>query len=301
MSRAFVVFVCFLIATQAIAQATGQTKSSPSSFTPSTQTSSQFYFGPVLGGSASKVYFFDSQFRYKTLISPGYDIGAMASMRVNKAFRLNAQLLYSVKHKTIVGTDDNRSDPLFRLSSTMQYIELPITYALEFKSVKGTMLVKEVYDWYIGAGPIISYWLSNKGTLRSSNLLEDRIYSYDFVGEFGNDDQNKLNSKETMPDANRFQFGVNFSAGLAFEPAPGRKIMTSLSLNIMQTFLGNSDGKWPGSNPNQTNADDLDILKSKNHSVRFSVAYLFDSKIELRKKGRTNSTIPQKAVRRKRR
>lgn len=300
MIRAFAAcFVCFLIAFQGFAQATGQTKSSSTSFTPSTQASSQFYFGPVVGAGASKIYFFDSQFRYKTLISPGYDIGAMASMRVNKLFRLNAQLLYSIKHKTIVGTDDSRADPLYRLSSTMQYIELPITYALEFKSVKGTMLVKEVYDWYIGAGPIVSYWLSNKGTLQSSNLLENQIASYDFAGEFGNDDQSALNKKETMPDVNRFQFGINFTAGLAFEPSPGRKIMTSLSLNIMQTFLGNSDGKWPGSNPNQTNADDLDILKSKNHSLRFSIAYLFDSKLELRKKGK--STIPTRAVQPKRR
>lgn len=289
---------CFLVSTEGMAQATGQTKST--SFTPSTQTSSQFYYGLVLGASASKVYFFDGQFRYKTVISPGYDVGAMASLRVNKLFRLNAQLLYSVKHKTIVGTDDARADNLFRLSSTMQYIEMPITYALEFKSVKGSLLVKEVYDWYIGAGPIISYWLSNKGTLRSSNLLEDQIYSYSFTGAFGNNEQSTLNNKETMPDVNRLQLGVNISAGLAFEPSPGRKIMTSLHVNIMQTFLGNSDGKWPGSNPNQTNADDLDVLKSKNHSIRFSIAYLFDSKIEQRMKGKTISTIPKKAVKRKR-
>ena len=267
------------------------------------KSEAQLYVGPVLGGSLSKVYFFDSQFRFKSLPSLGFDAGIMASFKVQKNFRLNAELLFARRTKNIVGTSGPGVDSQFSLTANMDFIELPIFYALEFKNVSGGQFAdggkQKVYNWYVGAGPVVSYWLSNKGRLKSSNLLETNIDHVDYKGAFGSDDQSAPSNVEIMPSVNRLQFGLNITGGLAFEPVAGRKIMTSLQLYLMQTFLGESDGKFPGSTPLQKNQDDSDVLKARNYSLRFSVAYLFDTKVEKRKKGQ--STIPTRDVRRKKR
>ena len=262
-------------------------------------SNAQLLVGPVAGGEVAKAFFFDSQFRYKSLPTFGYEGGVMASMRVRKNFVLNAQLLYSHRSKHVVGVDNSRSDKLFDLTSSMQYIELPIFYVLEFKSLTGNPEGRggrvKTYNWFIGGGPIISYWLSNKGRLSSSPLKEVYIDHIDYTTVFGRDN-NSFNAasdfnKESISQPNRFQFGINITGGVAFEPVGFNKIVTSVHLNIAQTFLAKSDGVFPAS------IDDIDLMKVKNHSIRVTVAYLFDTKLETSKKGKSTKN---KEVQRKR-
>jgi len=267
-------------------------------FTPDTKA--QLLVGPVAGGEVAKAFFFDSQFRYKSLPTFGYEGGVMASMRVRKNFVLNAQLLYSQRSKHVVGLANSRSDNLFNLTSSMKYIELPIFYVLEFKSLTGDAEGRggrvKTYNWFIGGGPIISYWLSNKGRLSSSPLKEVYIDHIDYTTVFGRDNNSFTSAsdfnKESISEPNRFQFGINITGGVAFEPVGFHKIVTSIHLNIAQTFLAKSDGIFPAS------LDDVDIMKVKNHSIRFTVAYLFDTKLETSKKGK--STKSKETQRKKR-
>lgn len=256
----------------------------------------QLLIGPVVGGQLSKVYFFDSQPNLKSLPSFGFEAGMMASMRVRKNFLLNAQLLFSQSTKHIAGTSQSRADSQFDLKSTMRYIELPIFYLVEFKKLSGDLTGQggqtKTYNWFVGGGPIISYWLSNKGTLKSSWLAENLIDHVDFTTVWGKDNA-KLNpatdaNKENISSPNRFQFGINITGGLSFEPTDGHKIVTALHFNIAQTFFAKSDGFFPVS------PFDGDVLKSKNNSIRFSVAYLFDTKLEKAKKGRSTTKIKSK-------
>ncbi|MGC4023345.1 MAG: outer membrane beta-barrel protein [Cyclobacteriaceae bacterium] len=261
----------------------------------SVKCSAQLHVGPVAGLSMSKIYFFDSHPEFKSNPAFGFDVGVMSSFSVRKNFRLNAQLLFSQRGKDIVGTTSastgGRVDPQFKLTARMNYIELPIFYALEFKKISTNEVSvggRKVYNWYIGAGPVITYWLSTKGTIRSSNLLENQIDHLDYKGYFGNSYQSKTQdaNKENIPDANRFQFGLNFTVGLTFQPDVNHKIMASLHLNLMQSFQGTGVGNFPGTDP-----IDQDILKSRINTLRFSVAYLFDTHIEKRKRGKTTSRI----------
>jgi len=265
----------------------------------SSNLKAQLLVGPVAGGEVAKAFFFDSQFRYKSLPTFGYEAGVMGSMRVRKNFVLNAQLLYSHRSKHVVGVDNSRSDKLFDLTSSMQYIELPIFYVLEFKSLTGNPEGRggrvKTYNWFIGGGPIISYWLSNKGRLSSSPLKEVYIDHIDYTTVFGRDNNSFTSAsdfnKESISQPNRFQFGINITGGVAFEPVGFNKIVTSVHLNIAQTFLGKSDGIFPAS------LDDIDLMKVKNHSIRVTVAYLFDTKLESSKKGKSTKN---KEVQRKR-
>ncbi len=263
-------------------------------------TRAQLLIGPVAGGSVSKVFFFEDQFRYESVPTIGYDLGVMASMRVHKNFVLNGQLLYSQRGRNVKGLNDPRSDSKFDLSSSMQYIELPLFYVLEFKKNTGNFTGQggqtKSYNWFIGGGPVISYWLSNSGTIKSSYLLENKIDELEYTTVFGktreNSDPIADAQIEGITDANRFQFGLNLTGGVAFQPIGGHKIVTSVHIYFAQTFLSDKgDGFFPIS------FVDYDILKVKNHSIRFSVAYLFDTKIETRNKGKSS----QKTVTRKRR
>src|SRR5579871_4459560 len=86
-------------------------------------SNAQLLVGPVVQGEVSKLFFFDSQFRYKSQPAFGYGVGMMASMRVRKNFVLNAQILYSQRGKHIVGTNDVRSDANYDLTARMNYID----------------------------------------------------------------------------------------------------------------------------------------------------------------------------------
>ena len=249
----------------------------------------QLLVGSVVGGDVSKIYFFDQSNydNFKSRPSLGFDGGFMGQMRVHRNFLLNAQLLFTYRSKYIVGTGDPRADPQFKLSANMKYIELPIFYVLEFKSLTGKSKGKggkiKTYNWFVGGGPTISYWLSNKTRLRSTFVLENNIDHIDYSTVFGSDNSSSGqaidSNKEFISNANRFQFAINITGGLAFEPVGFHKIVTSVQLNIAQTFLGKSDVSLP--------TYDIDVLRAKNHSIRISVAYLFDTKLQDRKKGKT--------------
>lgn len=266
----------------------------------SIQTYAQFLIGPVAGAGFSKVYFFDSQPRYQSAPSLGLDGGFMAQMKMKKNFTLNLQLLYSYKTKTINGTDASRTDSQFRLTSSMNYIEMPIYYALEFKRLTGDLTGQggqvKAYNWFIGAGPVISYWMSESGTLKSSNLYEILIDQLNYTTRFGQPDESLNPSTDiaikNVNNPNRFQFGINITAGISFEPVGFHKIVASTQLTIAQSFLAKSDGHFI------LVPDDVDVMKAKNHSLRFSIAYLFDTKLDKRKKGKSTVKAPTKRKRR---
>ncbi len=249
----------------------------------------QLRVGPVAGIGVSKVFFFDHSYydTYKTLPSLAYDGGLMGSLGVHKNFVLNAQLLYSYRTKHVEGVKGPNSDASFNFSSRMQYIELPIFYVLEFKSLNGNSAKHggriKTYNWFVGGGPTISYWMSGKSTLRSSNLIEINIDHVDYTTVFGSYNSSVTQpvtlNKEYISDANRFQFAINITGGLAFEPVGLHKIVTFAQLNLAQTFFAKSDVSLPSL--------DVDVLRAKNHSFKISVAYLFDTKLETSKKGKS--------------
>jgi hypothetical protein len=256
----------------------------------------QLRVGPVVGAGVSKVFFFDKSYNdsFKTLPSFGFEGGFMGSMAIHKNFVLNAELLYSYRTKHIEGVADKH----FKFNSNMQYIELPIFYVLEFKSLTGDPTGRggkvKTYNWFVGGGPTISYWLSSKSTLTSSSLLENLIPEVEYKAVFGPDNSggvsNMNSTTEYIPNANRFQFGINITGGLSFEPVGLHKIVAFGQFNIAQTFFGKTDVSLP--------TYDVDVMRAKNHSFKLSIAYLFDTKIETSKKGKSTKS---KDVRRKKR
>jgi Outer membrane protein beta-barrel domain len=270
----------------------------------------QLYIGPSLGARLSTVTFFEDRAKndFKSLPAFGFDLGLMVERRIKGRFCLNAQLIYSQKGKIVKGTSNavfdinsQAPDPLYQNKQTNRYIELPIYFNLEFKNnvgkSEGMAGTLKSYKWFIGGGPTISYWLGGKGKLQSSNVKEDlQMKNMAYKINFRSDSIQNLTdiTKMYVTNPNRLQFAINITGGIALEPVGFQKIVIAAHLELGQTFMskGNS-GYFPGSKV------DHDELKAKYHSLRFSVSYLFDTKIEKSKQGK--STIKNKGASKKKR
>jgi hypothetical protein len=254
---------------------------------------SQLYIGPSFAGRVSTVSFFETRNKADFNARPGlgFDAGLMVSRRMKEKYILNAQLLYSHKTKLVVG----ESDPLYKNKLVGRYLELPIAYTLEFKRNMGETHagLSKTYKWFVGAGPTVSYWMGGKGKLQSSELKEVFIDHLDYKVTF-NKNNNELTSENAgntlnVTDPKRFQFSLNFTGGVALEPVGFQKIVIAAHLEIGQTFFSEENlGFFPGSEV------DFDPQRSRFHSLRFSVGYLFDTQIEKRKRGK--STINNKSA-----
>ncbi|MBL7856433.1 MAG: PorT family protein [Cyclobacteriaceae bacterium] len=243
----------------------------------------QILVGPTLGPQISWTSFDDKDFRDSYTVKPvvGFHAGVNLSFRVRKRFFLHSALLYSLKGKII--TSD--TDPTFQNKVNYSFIELPLLYTYEMKGKVGAS--NREFKWYLGAGPNISYWLGGRGTLQGSQLNEAHLEKVNYKVVFNKDNDYVQEDQMNVEEANRFQLGLNLSAGIVFEPARNQKVMLTLRYEQGHTFLGkNGGGYFPVTN------EYTDTMRARNNGFRLSLAYLFDLRTEERKKGK--STIDRK-------
>jgi hypothetical protein len=246
----------------------------------STATSlrAQLLIGPVAGAQASWVSFDDddSKATYKQRPVYGFHAGMQVSFKVRKRFFLHTSLLYSQKGKNLISsTEDTR----FKNKLVNNYIEVPILYTVEF--IRNTGKGK-AFKYYLGLGPNISYWLGGKGTFFDSELFEYHREPQKYKLAFGKDIFSISESEMSVQDPTRLQLGLNFSAGLVFEPIQDRKFMLNLRYELGHTFLSNK-----GTFGNFVGTGYSDDLRVRNQGVRVSLAYLIDLKTDQRKRGKS--------------
>ncbi|MBT1703271.1 porin family protein [Chryseosolibacter indicus] len=250
----------------------------------------QLLLGPVAGGQYSWTSFSDKY--YKDLYNVegvwGFHAGGQVSFRVHKQFFLHTSLLYSKKGKVLKGDADfsrlGAQYRLTKLTATYNYLELPIIYTVEFrKQTKGG----KVYKWYLGAGPNVSYWLNGKGTILNQETAEPSdggTLNYKVV--FGKNPDYVGPGEMVVEDPNRFQLGLNIMAGLVFEPMPKQQFMLSIRYEIGHSNLS------PESEGTFLSTMYKDNMQIRNQGARVSLAYLIDTNIKDRKKGK--STIKKR-------
>ncbi len=214
---------------------------------------------------------------------PGFNIGLVAAFEVKKRYFLHTELLYSTKGKNVLGiTDASLTNRVI-----YRYIDLPMLYNIQFKKTLNSATLKQ-FKWYIGAGPIFSYWLGGSGTVNNSELEENGIPAIDYKLKFGSrgDDLREINTVY-VSDANRLQVGFNVGGGILFEPVSGRKIMIDARLEIGHSWLGKKN-----STDYVLPATYKDNLQSSNMGLRLSCAYLFEKNFakKVRNLGKTRSS-----------
>jgi hypothetical protein len=241
--------------------------------------------GPVAGGQYSWTSFSDKDYKdyYKVNGVWGFHAGAQVSFRVHKRFFLHTSLLYSQKGKVLKGKGNFDLLPaeyhLTKLTAKYNYLELPIIYTVEFRKVSKS---GKLFKWYLGAGPNLSYWLNGKGTIENQETDEPSdggVQKYKVV--FHKNPGDVSPGEMVVQSPNRFQFGVNVMAGLVFEPLPKQEFMLSLRYEFGHTNLSQDS---QGTFYSTLYKDNMQI---RNEGLRISLAYLLDTNVEQRKKGRS--------------
>jgi hypothetical protein len=251
----------------------------------------QVLVGPVVGGHVSWVTFTEKENRrlYGSNPSLNMHAGASISFRMSKRVFLQTSVLYKQKAKNLEG----RLDPKFSNKATLNFIDMPISFTKEFKMRVGKK--DKFYNLYFGAGPTLSYWLGGKGRLTSSELNENTInppdYDLRYTISFENDPEEIPLGKMNVTDANRLQLGLNFTAGIVFEPMKRQRFMFTVRYELGHTYFSQeTDGDY-GLDGILFYEDDM---QSRPQSAGVSLFYFIDLKTEDRKKGKSTSKIKVK-------
>ena len=250
----------------------------------------QILVGPVVGGQLNMFSFDDRSNKDLYRVSPtvGYHVGGSVSFRIHKSFFLHTAVLYSERKKVMEG----KLDPLFDHEVKYQFIDVPILYTKETKVRFGK---DKYYKWYLGFGPNVSYWLGGKGVLKNRDLNENAINPPDYILPYHitfykNSEEIAL-GEMNVEIPNRFQLGLNFSAGLIFEPVELNKFMITAKYQLGHTFMSEKSKGDFGLPGKLYYEDDLRI---RNHALSLSLYYFIDLKTEERKKGKSTIKSKQK-------
>lgn len=247
------------------------------------QASSQILVGPIAGANYSWTTFANKDLKdsYKMVPTFGFHVGGHLAFKVRNRFFLHTSLLYTTKGREIEG----KTDVLLKNFERYSYVDMPITYTVDFRGKIGT---NKEFKYFLGIGPNIGYWLGAKGTLYNSDLEENHIEEISYKAVFKESAEEQQQNEMNVEDPNRFQFGLNFVAGLVVEPAPRQRMMLSIRYELGHTYLAKTDGTF-------LNTYYQSPLRSRNQGFRVSLAYMIDLKVEERKKGK--STIDKKKPR----
>jgi len=245
---------------------------------------SQILVGPEFGGNFSWTSFGDKDLKDVYNVSPvfGFHAGGHLAFKVRKRFFLHTSLLYATKGRVLKG--DKRSpdfDAEFKSTSIYHYIDMPISYTVDFK---GKIKNKE-FKYFLGVGPNISYWLGGTGSVYNSELKENNYATQKYRIVFNRDEATQQENQMNVNSPNRFQLGLNAVAGLLVEPGQRQRIMLTVRYELGHSYMAKANGTFV-----QTYFQDP--LQSRSQGFRVSVAYLYDLKTENRKKGK--STIDRK-------
>ena len=241
---------------------------------------SQILVGPEVGGNYSWTSFGDKDQKKIYNGSPvfGFHAGGHLAFKVRKRFFLHTSLLYATKGRTLK-TDYDKD---FKSTSKYTYIDMPISYTVDFKGQFGK---GKEFKYFLGIGPDISYWLGGTNKLTSGDLNEQNIPEQKYKIVFKKNPQAQGDNEVNVADPNRLQLGLDLVAGMVLEPAKRQRIMFTIRYEFGHTYLGKSNGTF-------TQTFYQDPLQVRNQGFRISVAYLYDLKTEDRKRGK--STIDRK-------
>jgi hypothetical protein len=243
----------------------------------SIECSAQLHIGPIAGGNLSWVSFAerDNKDIYKVKPVIGYHAGLHSAFQVRKRFFLHTSLIYSTKGKVIEGKVDER------LKNTVRYnfLEMPIVYTVDFKGKFGKN--GKEFKYFMGIGPNVSYWLGGKGDIYNINFEEANVGEQSYKIKFNKSVDEVAENEMAVEDPTRLQLGLNFQVGMDLEPQPGHRLIVALRYELGHSNFSKT------SNGVLANTYYQDLLQSRSQGIRFSVAYLFDTKIDKRKKGRS--------------
>lgn len=246
----------------------------------------QLLIGPEAGANFSWVKYDDPDLKntYKIKPVPGFHAGVHVGFRVRKRYFLHFSLQYSTKGKVMELKDQSGKNPYdnlhFHNTVRYNYIDLPILYTVDFKGKIGS---NKEFKYNLGIGPVVSYWLGGKGTYENNDSYELGLGKTDYKIAFHNSTPD--DHQMSIPSINRLQLGLTLGGSIIFEPVPSHTIMVTVRYEWGGTFLSSKSNGLFAKTIYQ------EPLASHNRGFRVSVAYLLDTKLDQRKRGKSTSKL----------
>lgn len=226
----------------------------------------------------------DPDFRSRSKISPvsGYNAGLVLAFKLKERYFLHTEYLFSTKGKIVSDfvTSGGKPDPELVDKITYYYIDVPILYNVQFKGKVDTRHFK----WYVGIGPLFSYWLGGKGSIKSQELRENEFDELDYKIKFGIRDDASVKSVY-MDEAKRLQLGLTFGGGIKVEPPGRNRLMFDLRFEMGGTWHGK-----PESADYRVPSNYNDNIRARNMGLRGSVIYLYEWNLSKKSLNKGKST-----------
>ncbi len=236
----------------------------------------QIKFGPKLGFFPYKLIYHTTDYRsaFDSKIKFGLLAGGSFDMPVSKSLNLRIDPAYTLKGRRIYIKDNG-----WTLNEIHHFIEMPIQLLLqrEGKVIKiGPFSQIGPFDWYIGVGPNISYFLGGQG------VLETQVLKNPYKITFNDQHEGDI-GYVTFSGVNRFMWGLDFSLGIVSTMANKNEIVTDLKFNYGHSNIG----KYNGSDAPILGFEDN--LAASYRMLTLSVSYWYSYDFSSLKKGKSTS------------
>lgn len=241
----------------------------------------QLHIGPKAGIQAFRPFFDKSEGRDDLKFGPklGFNFGFVGNVEVKENFSLRFEFAYSQKGKHVTG----KIDRLLDHTVVYNHIDFPLLFTRKFDASFGA---NGRYQWYVNAGPNVSYWLNGSGVLESSELrLERDVLQLTYNIGFNKESSIiPAENEAIIQQPNRFQLGLNIGGGLIFKTGENTMLVVDARLEMGSTFVGKSGSEVLYA---YSLFDYIENLKVVNGGLKLSVAYLFDLNLSELKKGKS--------------
>ena len=195
--------------------------------------SQEVRFGATAGATFSNFHTELGDESYTGKFKPGFTAGVLVDIPMSKQFSFQPALNYVQK-----GSKDETTEPgyTYKVKTTLSYLELPLNVLYNTRGSKG--------NFFIGAGPSLSFGLSGKSSQESAGEKSSEKV------KFGSSDEDDLKS---------FDGGANILAG--YETKSGFLVSANYYHGLSNLL-----------------SDDSDDYKFNNKYFGIKVGYMFGGK-----------------------
>ncbi|MDI9356676.1 MAG: porin family protein [Chitinophagaceae bacterium] len=193
-----------------------------------TEAKAQLLVGPKIGYNYSTMLFDSKEYtdNYTINGTHGFNIGGVVNYIASKHWSLHSEIFYSQKGRII----ENRSDnDWVKNISLFHYLDIPVLFRCSFDLGE--------QRFYLNAGPLFSFWLGGSGNLSAIELGNQSIdYEYDFTKT--DNPKSILENVMAVPNANRFQIGIDAGFGFEFEVFKENLVQVDFRYSYGNTNIG---------------------------------------------------------------
>ncbi len=249
-------------------------------FTLTYNVSAQYWFGPKIGAHRTDFIYQEPEYP-KDSFDVNFDYGGLYGFTViyqaTERYAVQGDLSFIRVNKKLV----NKPNFITPVESNMNinYLSLPLSFRFNFG---GTPI-----HYYVSGGPVINFWLSGAGEIYVEDFEEEDGYTepvpYKVVF---NQRKGGTFEQRAVVEANRFQYGLQFGAGIYFDLMSAGRFLIDVKYIFGHSNMGFND------NPDFSDFDYYsENFTFRNNTLSASIAYLFLFDPVLNKRGRSNNQL----------